>query len=73
MDHVATWQRNKLSAKTISQIMMYKNHMDRSGCSLEVARESGELTGFRKIESEDKKQEYKEQAAFKILTEGRWN
>lgn len=70
---VATWQRNKLSAKTISQIMMYKNHMDRSGRSLEIASEWGELTGFGEIESEDEEHEQEEQAAVKTLMEWRSN
>jgi len=70
---VATWQRNKLSAKTISQIMMYKNHMDRSGRSLEIASEWGELTGFGEIESDDEEHEQEEQVAVKTLAEWRSN
>ena len=66
---VATWQRNQLSAKRISDIMMYKNHMARSGCSLEVGSEWGETTFLGEIESENDENMQEEQDAVKTLAE----
>jgi hypothetical protein len=37
---VATWQRNQLSPKSICEIMMYKNHMDRKGIELELSQDA---------------------------------
>jgi len=48
---------------------MYKNHMDRSSRSLEIASEWGELTGFGEIESDDEENEQEEQVAVKTLAE----
>ena len=53
--------------------MMYKNHMDRSGRSLEIASEWGELTDFGEIESDDEEHEQEEQVAVKTLAEWRSN
>jgi len=70
---VATWQRNQLSAKRISDIMMYKNHMARSGCLLEVASEWADTTISGEIESEDEENEEEEQDAVRTLAEWRSN
>ena len=37
---VATWQRNALSAQSICDIMMYKNHMDRMNVELAICDEA---------------------------------
>ena len=66
---VATWQRNPLSAKRISDIIMYKNHMARSGCSLEVASQWADTTVSGEIESENEENGQDEQDAVKTLAE----
>ena len=53
--------------------MMYKNHMARSGCSLEVGSEWGDTTVLGEIESEDDENMQEEQDAVKTLAEWRSN
>lgn len=71
---VATWQRNQLSPKSICEIMMYKNHMDRMGRGLDisVAAINTEYEVIAESEVEDPAQS---EDAVKTLEEWRsgWN
>ena len=49
---VATWQRNQLTPKSICEIMMYKNHMDRIGRELIISTEAVDIEYETIVESE---------------------
>jgi hypothetical protein len=68
---VATWQRNKLSAETISRIMMYKNHMDGV---LDIVSEPQfvESSGWGEIESDDEETETKDEEKISAKTLAQW-